>query len=53
MEKVKNSILSFDVPSVCTGWSYFEDGKLRELGKIKMPKKEDLTEEQLEVLEGI
>jgi Holliday junction resolvasome RuvABC endonuclease subunit len=34
--------MSFDVSSVCTGWSYFEDGKLREFGKIEMPKKHSL-----------
>jgi len=32
-------LISLDVSSVCTGWSYFEDDKLREFGKIEMPKK--------------
>lgn len=30
-------IMSFDVSSVCTGWSLLEDGKLKEFGLIKMP----------------
>lgn len=38
------SLMSFDVSSVCTGWSYFEDGKLQEFGKIEIPKKFSLQE---------
>ena len=44
MEKVRNSILSLDVSSVCTGWSYFRDGKLRNVGKIEMQKEYSLQE---------
>jgi len=38
------NLMSFDVSSVCTGWSYFEDGKLKEFGKIEIPKKFSLQE---------
>lgn len=38
------SMLSLDVSSVCTGWSYFRDGKLRNVGKIEMQKEYSLQE---------
>ena len=38
------SLMSFDVSSICTGYSYFEDGKLREFGRIEIPKKFSLQE---------
>ena len=37
-------LISLDVSSVCTGYSYFEDGKLQEFGKIIMPKKHSLQD---------
>ena len=37
-------LMSFDVSSVCTGHSYFEDAKLQEFGKIEMPKKYSLQD---------
>lgn len=29
-----NNVMSFDVSSVCTGWSYFRDGMLHDFGLI-------------------
>lgn len=39
-----NKILSFDVSSVCTGWSFLVDGKLKEFGLIKISKKYTIPE---------
>lgn len=38
-----NKLMSFDVSSVSTGWSYFEDGKLIEFGKIPIPSNYDIS----------
>ena len=39
-----SSLLSFDVSSVCTGYSFFDDGKLDECGVIQIPKSLDRQE---------
>jgi len=39
-----NRILSFDVSSVCTGWAFLFDGKLKEFGTIEPPKSYSLQE---------
>jgi len=39
-----NKILSFDVSSVCTGWSFIFNGKLKEFGTIEPPKSFRLQE---------
>ncbi len=39
-----NKILSFDVSSVCTGWSLLDNGKLKEFGLIKMSRNYSMSE---------
>jgi len=38
-----NKLMSFDVSSISTGWSYFEDDKLVEFGKLVIPTNYDIV----------
>ena len=44
MERVKNSILSFDVSSVSTGWCYLIEGNIEKFGLIQPPKNFSLAQ---------
>jgi len=44
MKKIKNSIVSFDISSVSTGWSYLVESNVEKFGLIQPPKNFSLSQ---------